>query len=184
MIVENGFSKLRWGFLFILIDFRLQGIDILPDIIGYIFFAIGLNILSESSEYFEKAGQLNIVMIISSIFSIYERPVQGGGVNFGPFGPLGVLVSIVLMIIGLLSIYNLFMGIKDMAEKQGKRDVYDEADRRWVQYLLIQLSGIFAFILIFMPPLAVIYIFVMLIITIVFTIVIMGFMNRCVEDLG
>lgn len=33
---ESGFHKLYWGFLFILIDFRINGFDILPNVIGYI----------------------------------------------------------------------------------------------------------------------------------------------------
>lgn len=184
MEVENGFSKLSWGFFFVMIDFRLQGIDIFPDIIGYILFAIGFNILLDHSEYFKKAGTLNIVMLVLSIFSIYEKPAQAAGINFGSLIPLSILFSIVVIIIGLLSIYNLFMGIKEMAEKQGQREMYDEADKRWVQYFLLQLSGIFAFILILIPPLAMIYVFTILIITVIFTIILMGFMKRCGDSLG
>ncbi|MBP1925646.1 hypothetical protein J2Z76_001505 [Sedimentibacter acidaminivorans] len=41
----EGFKKFYWGFLLVLIDFRLQGIDIFPDIIGFIFLLVVLNFL-------------------------------------------------------------------------------------------------------------------------------------------
>jgi hypothetical protein len=184
MLIENGFNKFYWGFLFIMIDFRLQGIDALPDIIGYIFLAQGFHILSDFSEHFVKAGALNIVMLALSIFSIYERPAQGGGINYGLFGPLGILISIAGAVIGIASIYQMFNGIKLIAEKKEKQDIYDEADKRWVQYFLLQLAGFVAFILIFIPPLALIYVISILIVSIIFTIILMDFMRKCGEGLG
>lgn len=180
---ESGFNKFYWGFLFIMIDFRIQGFDILPDIIGYILFAAGFSILAANSESFRKAGNFNILMIILSVFSIYEKPVQGGGIQFGPLGPLGIIIGIASLIIGLLVVYHLFMGIKDMAEEQSQMDISEEADKRWNQYLLLQLAAILAFILIFIPPLAILYIVAMLIVAIVITVAIMQFMKRCGESL-
>ncbi|HEY5586250.1 MAG TPA: hypothetical protein VIK78_17375 [Ruminiclostridium sp.] len=181
---ERGFSKLYWGFLFIMLDFKIQGVDILPDIIGYILFAVGLSMLAGNSMNFKKAGNFNIPMIIISIFSIYEKPAQGGGIQFGPFGILGIPITIAILVLSLLVVYYIFMGIKDMAQIQGQSDIYEEADNRWRQFLLLQLAILPAFILIFIPPLAIIYIIVMLIVSIVMTIIIMQFMRKCGESLG
>lgn len=178
---ENGFNKLYWGFLFVMIDFRINGFDILPDIIGYIFFAAGFSILAVNSIYFVTARNFNIPMIILSVFSIYEKPAQGGGIQLGPLGLFGVLLAIASLVLGLLVVYNLFMGIKDMAERQEKTDIYEEADKRWHQYLLLQLAAIFLFILIFIPALALVFIIVLLITSIVITYLIMKFMKRCGE---
>lgn len=180
---ENGFYKLYWGFLFIMIDFKINGFDILPDIIGYIFFAAGFSILAVNSIYFITARKFNIPMIIISVFSIYEPPVQGGGIQLGSLGLFGVLLGIASLILGLMVVYNLFMGIKDMANRQEQKDIYDEADKRWNQYLLLQLAAIFSFILIFIPALAVIFIIILLIISIVITYYIMQFMKRCGNSL-
>ncbi|MDF2673496.1 MAG: hypothetical protein K0R09_1761, partial [Clostridiales bacterium] len=76
---KDGFNKLYWGFLFIMIDFKLQGVDVLPDIVGYILFVIGFGMLASCSEYFSKAKSFDTPMIIISLFSIYERPAQSGG---------------------------------------------------------------------------------------------------------
>lgn len=51
----RGFSKLFWGFLIILLDFRIQGFDILPDIIGYLMIYSGLTQLIYLSEHFKYA---------------------------------------------------------------------------------------------------------------------------------
>ena len=178
---ENGFNKLYWGFLFVMIDFKINGFDILPDIIGYIFFAVGFSMLAVNSIYFVKARNFNIPMIILSVFFIYEKPAQGGGIQLGPLGWFGVLLGIASFVLGLLVIYYLFQGIKEMAGKQEQMDICEEADKRWNQYLLLQLASILSFILILIPPLAIVYIIVLLIISIVITYYIMQFMKKCGE---
>ena len=176
---ESAFNKFYWGFFFIMIDFRLQGVDILPDIIGFCLFAAGLSVLASRSSHFEKARSLNMFMIIFSIFQIYERPTQSSGINFGFLGPIGFLIGIAAIIVNLYVIYNLFMGIRDMASLQGQINIREEAEKRWTQYLLLQLAGIFAIILIIVPPIALIFIILLFVLSIVFAIVIMGFMKRC-----
>ncbi len=39
----NGFGSIFWGFLF-MFDFRIQGVDILPNFIGYLFMFLGWGI--------------------------------------------------------------------------------------------------------------------------------------------
>ncbi len=180
---QDGFNKLYWGFLFIMIDFRLQGVDVLPDIVGYILFAVGFGILAAGSEYFDRARNLNIPMIILSIFSIYEKPVQGGGIQFGSFGIWGVLIGIAATVLNLLVIYNLFMGIKNMADQQGKMDLSIEAEKRWSQYLGLQIAAIFTFILILVPAVAFIWVIVLFIAAIILTVAIMRFIKSCGESL-
>ena len=141
-MIRSGFGKLYWGFLFIMIDFRIQGIDILPDVIGYILFAIGFNMLAENSEFYKKAAKFNIIMIIVAVFSIYEQPAQGGGIHINQ---TGILIGIISLIFSLIVVYYLFMGIKEMAQHQVKLDFYDEAGLRWTQFLLLQLAVLLFF---------------------------------------
>lgn len=178
---RSAFDKFYWGFFFILIDFRLNGFDIIPDIIGFILFAIGFNMLVDSSQYFMKARNFNIPMILLSIFSIYEKPAQGNGIQLGQFGLLGVLLGIVAMILCLVVVYNLFMGVKDLAGSKGQMDIYSEAQSNWRQFLFIQFAAIFGFFLIFIPMLALAYIIVMLILSIIITFSIVRFMKKCGE---
>lgn len=178
-MMERAFRNFYYGFLFIMVDFRFNGIDILPDIVGYAFFAAALGVLAERNFNFTQARKFNIIMIILSIFSIYERPSQSsGGFNIS-IDPLGVIIGIVVLIFSLLVVYHLFMGIKAMADELGAAKVSIEAEQRWKQYLYLQLAVFGAFLLIFIPPLAVIYVIAMLIVSIALTVKFMGFMNRC-----
>lgn len=176
---ESGFRKLFWGFLFILIDFRISGFDVLPNIVGYIFFAGGFSILAGNSIYFVKARNFNIPMIILSIFSVYQQPAQGSGIHLGPLGLFSIPIAIAALALNLLVAYNLFLGIKDMAESRGQMDIYSDADTMWKQFLLLQLAIILAFVLILIPVLAFAYIIVMYILSITITAQIMRFMGRC-----
>lgn len=180
---EDGFKKLFWGFLFIMIDFRIMGFDILPDVVGYIFFALGLTALISNSAYFSKARSVNIPMIILSLFSIYQRQAQNNGFSaqlfVGYSSILGIFFAIASIVLDLLTVYYIFMGIKDMADKCEQIEIFSEADRRWNQYLLLTIAIIFVFVLIFIPPLALIYVIGLLVANIVLAIKIMQFMNKC-----
>lgn len=180
---RSGFNKLHWGFLFVLIDFRINGFDILPNIIGYILFTVGLGILAGNSIYFVKARNFNIPMIILSFFSIYQQPGQGGGIQLGPLGLASIPISIISMVLAILVVYNIFKGIKEMSEAREQMDIYSEADTRWRQFLLLQLAILFVFVLIFIPALALVYIIVLYIASIAITTLIMLFMKRCGERL-
>lgn len=179
----DGFRKLFWGFLFILVDFRIQGFDILPDIVGFILFAMGFSALVSASEFFVKAQNFNYPMIFLSIFQIYERPAQAGEIHYSPLGPLGLLIGIASLILTLLVVYNLFAGIKDMAHQRDQLGLADEAGTRWSQFLALQIAVLLAFIVMFIPGLNLLYIIGLIIASIVLTVVIMGFMKRCEERL-
>lgn len=176
---EKAFRNFYWGFLFVMVDFRLNGVDILPDIVGYLFFAAGLNILADRNFHFTKARTYNIVMILLSIFSIYEKqPQNTGGLNIH-FDPLGFVIGIASLIFSLLVFYHLFMGIKDLADAAGEGSIAEEAQQRWKQFVYLQMAVYGAFLLIFVPFLAVVYVIAMLIVSILLTLQFMRFMTRC-----
>jgi hypothetical protein len=179
-MVENGFFKYYWGFLFIMLDFRLQGVDIMPDVIGFVLFMIGFQTLAAQSEYFQKGKAFNVIMIVVSIFSIYEKPVQGGGIHINPIGAIIGLLSLVLLII---VVYHLFMGIKEMASKRRLFDLVEEAGQKWTYFLVFQIVALFLFVLIFIPPLFIVGVFAMFFAAIVLMVILMRFMKTCGEQL-
>ena len=181
---QSSFNKLYWGFIFIMFSFRIQGFDILPDIVGYLLFASAFSQLTSSSNLFSIAAKYNIPMIILSVFSIYQRPVQGGGVHLGMFGILSIPIAIAAFILNLLVAYNLFMGIKDMAEKRQEFDLVNESNEKWNQFKMLQIASLFSFIFILIPLLGVLYIIVIFIAAIIITIGILGFLKRCSEKLN
>lgn len=167
-----------------MLSFTIQGFDILPDIVGYLLFASGFNDLASKSPYFSAAAKYNIPMIMLSIFSIYKSPAQGEGIQLGILGVFSIPIAIAAFVLNLLVVYNLFMGIKDMAEKQRQDELGAEAYDRWNQFKMLQIAVLLSFVLIFIPPVAIIYIFVVFIITIILTIRIVGFLRRCSGSLN
>ncbi len=179
----KGFSIIKLGILFTLLDFKIQGFDILPDIIGYIFFAIGFSILASSSEHFIVASKFNIPLIILSMFSIYERPVQGGRIQFCILGPFSVIIVIIAVILNLKLMYHLFKGICEIAKRVDEMELYKESNQKWNQYLTLQLTTLLSFILISIPVLGSILVIFLIIAYIILAIAIMGFIKRCGESL-
>jgi len=181
---ESGFNKLYWGFLFIMLSFRIQGFDILPNIVGYLFFASGFRDLIKNSNYFSIAAKYNLPMIILSVFSIYEAPVHASGIQLGVLGIFSIPIAIASFVLNLLVVYNLFMGIKVMAEKQEQFDLVRASDEKWNQFKLLQIAALCSLIFIFIPLLGVLYIIAILVISIIITIGILGYIKKCSESLS
>jgi len=193
---QKSFTQLYWGFLFMMLDFRIQGIDILPDTVGYILFALAFYALASNSGYFDKAFKMNLPMIVLSLFSVYEKQEQGSeinmpgiNINFGNAGTLtilgnaaSILISIASWILSLLIVYYLFMGIKEMSGNV-HRDLYEEADRRWNQYLMLQIGVLLGFVIIFIPGLNFLYVIGILVASIILMLAILRLMKRCGERL-
>lgn len=180
-MVTQAFNKLFWGFLLILLDFRIGGWDLLPDIIGFILFYLALQSLMGQSVFFQKAVGLNIAMIIISVTYMYEAPVDqsGAGNSWDLFGSLGAVLGIVGLFLSLVLVYRIFMGIADMASKQGRTDLAEESQKRWTQFLFLKVAVLFAFLLIFVPFLAAIYLIGLLGFNIYVVVAILGFTRRC-----
>ncbi|MEG0772240.1 hypothetical protein [Clostridium sp.] len=176
---KTGFNILFWGFLFDMIDFRINNFDILPDIIGHILFLIGLLSLASYSVYFNKAKNYSVAMVALSIFGLFQGTNVGIGTNTRITIGVTLLLVIAALIVYLLLLYNIFMGIKDLATTQQIGEIYDEADKRWVQFIWLQILIIPAFIIMFIPLINLIYVVALLIANIVLAINIMKLMKRC-----
>lgn len=183
-MIQNSLEKFKWGFFFIMLGFRIQGFDILPDIIGYLFFAFGLNSLRSISKFFVKAAGFNLPMIFLSIFSIYQAPAQGEGIQLGPLGGIGIIISIVSFVLNLLTVYNLFMGIKELEESRQDLILASESERMWKNYLLLRIAVLFSFITIIIPIIAVLFIIAIIIASIVVLIGITRFLNECIDSMN
>jgi hypothetical protein len=183
--MESGLRKFYWGFFFIMLSFRIQGFDIFPDFVGYILFAIGFSSLSEKSEHFRVAAKFNVPLLLISLFSIYQWPVQGQNGNTAQVVWFGILVSIILFALNLYVVFNLFMGIHDIMSQNenGNTALAVEADEKWNQYKILQIAAIGAFIVAFIPVINFIYIIAILIASLVVLVRIMGFLKKCEQDL-
>lgn len=174
------FEKLFWGFLFI-IDFRLQGFDVLPDFIGFILFYMGLDGLARKNHHFATARLYAIPLILLSLFDLYQVQRPGFSIDL----PSGIFFVIWLVITGLnlLMVYNLCTGIAEMARAQGSLELQEVALTRWNYYLLVTLSFMLSFLAILIPPLAVFVILLIMVAFIVVLVMMMMLMKQAGEEL-
>jgi len=179
-MAQEGYNKFFWGFLFIMFDFRIQGFDIMPNVIGYILFALGFQALAKHSEYFAKAKIFNLIMIFISLFTIYQNPNPNEGVNWSPIGAVTGVVSQVLL---LVVVYHLLMGIKEIASRTNRFDLVEEADRKWRHFIAFQIATVLLVVMIFIPSLFIMMVISMFIVSIILMVNLMRFMRRCSTEL-
>ncbi|WP_113672144.1 hypothetical protein [Vallitalea guaymasensis] len=172
-----GFNKLFWGFIF-LFDFRIGGIDILPDIIGYILFYQGLSILEEKNEYFGKAKKFAFPMIFLAIFDIYQPQINEIGGN--PLGVIGILMGITSLILGIMMVYNICNGIANEARLTNNHQLESQANNRWHLYLINNIIIIAGIII---PMIIGVFFIVIIIFSLVTYVLMLGLMKTASHTL-
>lgn len=180
-MVRTNLDKLCWGFFFIMVSFRINGFDIFPDIVGYILFASAFHNLASCSYSFDKAFKYNIPMIFLSIFALLQRTDQEGVLQISPPGVLGIIIAMAAFILNLIVVYHLFSGIKDIKEVRELPEFTAGADRKWHNYLALQMANLFIFFLFLLPTIAFIYIFGLLVASVVVLIGIIRYIKACKE---
>jgi len=176
---DMGFDKLFWGFIF-LFDFRIGGLDVLPDFVGYILFYQGLSILEERNKYFGKAKGFAFPLIFISILDVYQITEPMNGVDGDAFGLFGVIVGLGLLIISMLLVYNICFGIAEEARGIEDYELERKALNRWKLYLAINILFIVGIILPFL--LAILFI-VILVASITSYLLMLGLMKSASHSL-
>lgn len=169
-----GFGLIFWGILF-LFSFRIQGFDILPDIIGYILIFNGLKALLDKSDHFVTARKFCLPLIILSIFDIYQKPNHTSGIHFNPILSLIGLVSIILL---LFLFYYICQGMKEWARENSNHELAEKTENRWKHFLIMHIISFASILLIFIPPLAIAFVLVALIYSIVVLVMMMQLMKE------
>lgn len=130
-----GFNKILWGFIF-LFDFRINGFDILPDFIGYILIFLGLKMLAERNENFNKAKLLALPLIFLSLLDIYQTQDNAQVVSHSFFVEI---IGIAFMVISLIMVYRICLGISEMAGMKSDTELEIKAMQRWKIYLISEI---------------------------------------------
>ena len=87
------------GYLFLFFNFEINGIDLLPGFIGYIFIFVGLGKLANESIYFQKARPWSIVMTVFEVVALAKLIIQTevSTLLFSILGFIGAVISIYIM---------------------------------------------------------------------------------------
>jgi succinate dehydrogenase/fumarate reductase cytochrome b subunit len=178
---KNGFNIIFYGMLFVLINIPINGVDILPDFIGYILFAAGYEKLKNKSVYFDRVRKFIWLLIIISFASFY-RSAYMQTPDMSRIIP-EILLAVITFVFIMLNFYNLFKGIRDMADKKGYPDISVEADKRWKQIVILNLMALLLVVVIFIPVINILYILALAVFSIYMAIKMMKLIRRCSKDL-
>lgn len=75
--MKVGFNRIFWGLLFVVLDLRINSIDLfLPDFVGYILIFSGLGLLAPHDKWFRWTRVMAILMIFFSLSDLIEVKVD------------------------------------------------------------------------------------------------------------
>lgn len=107
-----SFLKLIWGFIF-LFDINIYGLDILPDVFGYILIFVGLRELGKININLQVAKKIAFILIFFSIFDILTSSNLLAGTLFVTSI---AIYNLIYVIINLIMVYRIISGISELAK--------------------------------------------------------------------
>lgn len=183
-MIRKGFNKIFYGMLFVLLSINIRGVDILPAFIGYIFFVSAYENLKNESVYFRKSRKYVWILLIISVVMFYRTAAIG--IDMFDMDKLGqeFALAVITVFLTLLNFYNMFKGIKEMAQEKGQDELAAESQKRWKQIVLINILTLFFVVIIFVPVLNIAYLLAVAVLSIIITIKIMKLIRKCANTLG
>lgn len=135
------YNRIFWGFLLVLLDFRIGLVDILPDFIGYIMIGSALTKLVDQHFYFGKAKLPVFALTFLSLGDLIQTP------STNLLERSLSLDNLPLMLIGqitlLFQLYLVFVICKAIylvAEVSGFTELMTGVKYRWYYYLLSSIA--------------------------------------------
>lgn len=123
--MATQFSKLFWGLLVIILDFSINGFDLLPDGLGYLVVAAGCRGLLSLSSRFATARTLCFVLALLWLIGFVIPP------------DIAMVYRLVRMVVNCAMIWQLLGGIREFAHSRQRQDLAERAVNRRVAYVVI-----------------------------------------------
>jgi len=128
-------SYIFWGYIFVLFDLNLNGLDILPDFIGYALIFAGVHKLSVMSHHFGKARIFAAVMFLIALSELISTdPIT---VELDIFFVLMMAANIVVMFIPIYLMYLITRGVADLEQQCQAYLGADTLHRVWNLVLIV-----------------------------------------------
>ena len=126
--MRTHFSQLFWGLLLVILDFSINGFDLLPDGLGYLIVAAGCSGLSTLSPRFSTARTLCIVLAILWL------------VGFAIHGDFAIVYGLSTTLVNCAFIWQLLGGIAEFAMDRQRPDLAGRARNRRLAYVAIMIG--------------------------------------------
>lgn len=148
--MPNLFRRISWGFLFVILDFRIGGFDILPDPVGFLLIFTALlklpknpNFLPEVRKLYWFAASVSLLMLPLSVFDFFRMLAYEDG---GPLTAGWLIMDGTVLLLLLALIYWLVTGMEIQAGQDNLNDLAITARfRKWF-------ACVFILLLLFLNP--------------------------------
>ena len=125
--MRSSFLLIFWGLLLSVFPFKLNGVDLLPDVIGYLLVFLGCRGLMSQAVGFTVAGPVAIVLMLLWLIAIVI-PREMSSV----FGTVVIVVNLVL-------VWYLIEGIGEIATRGGRQEIVESSRTRRAVYVVVML---------------------------------------------
>lgn len=146
--MTTAFSQLFWGFLFTMLDFRINRFDILPDIVGLLLIVLACNELRRYQARFNVAFAIAIPLLVLSLIELLRiGSIDVSFVGTRPVDPIGsviaasVIFALIVFVLDLVMVFHVCAGVWEMAGQRGLNELAREARSRWSLYLATAIIG-------------------------------------------
>lgn len=180
-----GYNKLFWGMIFLLINIKVGIIDLLPNIIGYLFFYSGLSILSKQHIIIKNGQIVSLVLAFLSLMDLIMPMNNNLLVQIWGSDIKAMLISTIAMSLNLYLINICCRGIYFISEKLDNKGLKEDAKTSWISYFII------CSILIFFYPFSInfhremsTFITIIIIMNVIISIGVAGMFRRARMELG
>lgn len=129
---KPDYNRLFWGFLLVIFNFRIQGFDILPDVIGYILIIKALQGLAHQHEDYGKGISFAVMLAVLSLVNVYQA--QTGIQSSKPVSFLDyalLLLGQIGLILELFLVYWILRAMTELANETSNFLLHDQAKLRW-----------------------------------------------------
>ncbi len=122
--MSSRFGQFFWGLLLVVLDFRINNFDLLPDLVGYIVIMLGCAGLNGVSANFSKARVLAGILVVLEVIQLINPT------HSIPFNLFCTVVDVCM-------IWYLLGGIMDHAMARERLDLRMRASNRRVVYVVL-----------------------------------------------
>ena len=137
---SDKYSKLYRGLIIILLDFRIMGFDVIPDLVGYIMILSAIASLEGYHKEIGKAKPFAIGLLILSITDIYqinENVLNGFTINNTTI--IFMIITAVSVVMDIFMVYYITHSIMELTKRNNLNKLYETTHYRVKSYVVVNL---------------------------------------------
>ncbi|MFC5404912.1 hypothetical protein [Cohnella soli] len=142
--MRKAYSRIAWGLVLAMLDFRMGGFDLLPDALGYVFVLVGLSQLKEGKRYFGIARWAVVGLLTLSMLQFFGLEATFSLTNGERPDLPTLLLAGLSTALELTMFYGICRGIRSSAVKRRRLSLAISAKNGWAILFAIGAASLFA----------------------------------------